>query len=245
MQDVYWGLFQSIGWYATGVANWEDIRSVSPPQPISWGRTSRRIYWPGRATRVRMQIANISFPLRHSSLLCQFIWQIIQVGIWNIRTKNEKSTFLGHLRMWLPSLVGKWLEEARGEGDSTQFSLSLPAACYSATVSTALIDGKITNPRKTEILAKYNLLPNPISFDSHNLSSFVWLVFLPVLLWLIEILAQALMTGDDDIYIMVKCLCVSKSHYFRFKRISSFLLFLDIFQIQKCIETVKRQNPLK
>ena len=50
---------------------------------------------------------------------------------------------------------------------------------------------------------------------------------------------------DDDIYIMVKCLCVSKSHYFRFKRISSFLLFLDIFQIQKCIETVKRQNPLK
>ena len=37
-----------------------------------------------------------------------------------------KSPFLGHLRMWLPSLVGKWLEEARGEGDSTQFSLSLP-----------------------------------------------------------------------------------------------------------------------
>ena len=192
MQDVYWGLFQSIGWYATGVANWEDIRSVSPPQPISWGRTSRRIYWAGRATRVRMQIANISFPLRHSSLLCQFIWQIIQVGIWNIRTQNEKSTFLGHLRMWLPSLVGKWLEEARGEGDSTQFSLSLPAACYSATVSTALIDGKITNPRKTEILAKYNLLPNPISFDSHNLSSFVWLVFLPVLLWLIEFLGLLL-----------------------------------------------------
>ena len=176
MQDVFWGLFQSIGWYGTGVANWEDIRSVSPPQPISWGRTSRRIYWAGRATRVRMQIANISFPLRHSSLLCQFIWQIIQVGIWNIRTQNEKSTFLGHLRMWLPSLVGKWLEEARGEGDSTQFSLSLPAACYSATVSTALIDGKITNPRKTEILAKYNLLPNPISFDSHNLSSFVFLM---------------------------------------------------------------------
>ena len=76
-----------------------------------------------------------------------------------------------------------------------------PAACYSATVSTALIDGKITNPRKTEILAKYNLLPNPISFDSHNLSSFVWLVFLPVLLWLIEFLGLLLdvyCTSFDD-----------------------------------------------
>ena len=32
---------------------------------------------------------------------------------------------------------------------------------------------------------------------------------------------------------------------FRIQGIWSFLLFLDTFRIQKCLETVKRQNPLK
>ena len=38
---------------------------------------------------------------------------------------------------------------------------------------------------------------------------------------------------NDDIYIMVKCLCVSKSHYFCIQRIWVFLLFLDTFRIQR------------
>ena len=41
------------------------------------------------------------------------------------------------------------------------------------------------------------------------------------------------------------CVSVSKSHYFCIQRIWSFLMFIDTFRIQKCLETVKRQNPLK
>ena len=46
---------------------------------------------------------------------------------------------------------------------------------------------------------------------------------------------------DDDIYIMVKCLsvCNEKAPHSVFKRFWSFLLFLDTFRIQKCLETVK------
>ena len=41
-------------------------------------------------------------------------------------------------------------------------------------------------------------------------------------------------------------MCVShKSYYFRIQGIWSFLLFPDTFRIQKCLETVKQQNPLK
>ena len=36
-----------------------------------------------------------------------------------------------------------------------------------------------------------------------------------------------------------------KSHYFRIQWIWSFLMFLDTFRIQKCLETEKQPNPLK
>ena len=39
--------------------------------------------------------------------------------------------------------------------------------------------------------------------------------------------------SDDDIYIMVKCLCVSKSHHFCIQRIWSFLMFIDTFPFSK------------
>ena len=38
---------------------------------------------------------------------------------------------------------------------------------------------------------------------------------------------------DDDIYIMVKCLSVSKSHYFCIQRIWVFLMFIDTFPFSK------------
>ena len=49
---------------------------------------------------------------------------------------------------------------------------------------------------------------------------------------------------DDDIYIYNGEVSVShKSHYF--SRDLVVFLFLDTFRIQKCLETVKRQNPMK